>query len=195
MIKVNLIVDHTVRGRRVSVKPTVSRMGLVYTAVLLVIGAGLGAYWYVLNRQVNTLTDTRDRLQSEDQRLKALKVKLAQFEKMKQVRQSRIDVIEKLKESQTGPVLLLNHVIQSIPRDGQLWLSVLSQKGERVTIAGFALHSDVIPDFMSNLSTSNVFKSVELELIQEDKDAARFSLVCMTTQKSPRGADHGNQNP
>jgi len=195
MIKVNLIVDHTARGRRVSVKPTVSRMGLVYTAALLVTAAGLGAYWYVLNRQVNTLTATRDQLRAEDQRLKGLKAKLEQYEKMRQVRQSRIDVIEKLKESQTGPVLLLNHVIQSIPRDGQMWLSTLSQKGERVTISGFALHSDVIPDFMSNLATTNVFKSVELELIQEDKDAARFSLVCMTTQKSPRGADHGNKHP
>jgi Tfp pilus assembly protein PilN len=195
MIKVNLIVDHTMRGRRVSVTPKVSRMGLVYTAVLLVIAAGLGAYWYILDRQVNTLTDTRDRLRAEDQRLKGLKAKLAQFEKLKQVRQSRIDVIERLKESQTGPVLLLNHVIQSIPRDGQLWLTTFSQKGERVQIVGFALHSDVIPDFMSNLATTNVFKSVELELIQEDKEAAKFSLLCVTTQKNPRGADHGTQNP
>ena len=195
MIKVNLIVDHTGRGRKISVKPTVSRMGLAYTAALLVTAAGLGAYWYVLNRQVNTLTASRDQLRAEDQRLKGLKAKLVQLEKMKQVRQSRIDVIEKLKESQTGPVLLLNHVIESIPRDGQLWLSALSQKGERVTIAGFALHSDVLPDFMSNLAAGNVFKSVELELVQEDKDAARFSLVCMTTQKRPNGADHGTQNP
>lgn len=183
MIKVNLISDHTVHVRRVSVKPTVSRMGLVFAAVLLVTVAGLGAYWYTLNRQVNTLTATRDQLRAEDQRLRGLKNKLTQFEKMKQVRQSRIDVIEKLKESQTGPVLLLNHVIQSIPRDAQLWLIGLDQKGERVQIAGFALHSTVIPDFMSNLSANGVFKSVELELIQEDKEAAKFSLVCITAQK------------
>ena len=183
MIKVNLIRDQTVRGRKISVKPTVSRMGLVFAAVLTVAVAGLGAYWYILNRQVGTLTASRNQLRAEDQRLKDLKNKLTQFEKMKQVRQSRIEVIEKLKESQTGPVLLLNHVIRSIPRDAQIWLTALEQKGEKVQIAGFALHSDDIPDFMSNLSANQVFKSVELELIQEDKEAARFSLVCITAQK------------
>jgi Tfp pilus assembly protein PilN len=187
MIKVNLINDHSGRVRKISVAPTISRMGLVFAAVLLLTVASLTGYWYVLNRQINTLTDTRDRLKVEDERLRGLKNKLAEYEKLKQIRQSRIDVIEKLKEFQTGPVQLLNHVIASIPRDSQIWLVGLEQKGERVQIAGFAARSDVIPDFMVNLSGSKVFKSVELELIQEDKDAAKFSLVCITAQK--KGAE------
>ncbi len=187
MIKVNLIHDHSGRIRRVSVTPSISRMGLVFAAVLVLSVAGLSGYWYILNRQISTLTDTRDRLKAEDERLRGLKLKLAQYEKLKQIRQSRIDVIEKLKEFQTGPVQLLNHVIASIPRDSQLWLTSLEQKGDRVQILGYAAHSDVLPDFMVNLSDKSIFKSVELELIQEDKEAAKFSLVCTTAQK--KGAE------
>jgi Tfp pilus assembly protein PilN len=102
---------------------------------------------------------------------------------MKQLRQSRIEVIEKLKEFQTGPVLLLNHVIHSIPANANLWLTAMDQKGDRVQIVGFAQRSEAIPDFMSSLAASGYFESVDLELIEEQKDAAKFSLLCVSTQK------------
>jgi len=185
MIKVNLIAEKTTRGRKViSVTPTVSRMGLIYAAVLALTALGVVTYWYTLDRQIATLTSSRDRLRAEDLRLQGLKQKLVQFEKLKQQRQSRIEVIERLKESQTGPVLLLNHVIASIPRDTDLWLTSLDQKGDRVKIAGYTVRSDRLPDFLSNLHQAEVFRSVELEIMQEEKEAAKFSVVCLTAQKS-----------
>jgi Tfp pilus assembly protein PilN len=99
--------------------------------------------------------------------------------------QGRIEVIEKLKEFQTGPVQLLNHVIQCIPRDGTLWLSILDQKGDRIQIKGSTLRNEAIPDFMTNLTTTGFFKSVDLESIEGDKEASKFSLICVTTKKLP----------
>jgi Tfp pilus assembly protein PilN len=188
MIKVNLIAEKTQRGRKVvmSVTPSVSRMGLIYAAVLAVTTLGIASYWYSLDRKITTLTESRDRLKAESLRLQNLKKKLTQYEKMKQQRQSRIDVIEKLKESQTGPVLLLNHVIASIPADTDMWLTSLDQKGDRVQINGYTARSTRLPDFMSNLSKAGVFRSVELEVMQEEKEAAKFVLVCLAAQK-PRG--------
>jgi Tfp pilus assembly protein PilN len=184
MIKVNLIADHHQRSRKkVSVKPTVSRLGLLFAAVLIVTAGALGVYWSLLSREITTLTANKQRLTIENAKLQELKKKLKEYESLKQVRENRIDVIEKLKDFQTGPVLLLNHVIASIPRDSQMWLTQLDQKGDRVKIAGMAPRSDMIPDFMSNLSTGGLFKSVELELIQEDKEAAKFSLLCFTSRK------------
>jgi Tfp pilus assembly protein PilN len=184
MIKVNLIVDHSSRTRKIVVAPTVSRMGLVYAAVLMVVAAGVGAYWYSLDREIRELSQTRDQRRMENARLQDLKKKITELEKLKQLHQSRIEVIEKLKDSQSGPVLLLNDVIRSIPREAQMWLTSLDQKGDHVQIAGFAQRGDIIPDFMSNLSRTGLFKSVELLLIQEDKDAAKFSLVCITGRKA-----------
>jgi Tfp pilus assembly protein PilN len=183
MIKVNLISDHNVRTHRVSVNPAVSSIGLVYVVSLALTIALLVGFWYTLNRQISSLTASKDQLQAENLKLQEQRRKLLQFEKMKKERQTRIEVIEKLKEFQTGPVLLLNHVIRSIPQDSQLWLTGLDQKGERVNIAGYAARSEVLPDFMVNLSSDPIFKSVELELVQEEREAARFSLVCMTANK------------
>jgi Tfp pilus assembly protein PilN len=183
MIKVNLIVDHSSRTRKIVVAPTVSRVGLVYAAVFALALAGIGAYWHQLDREINALTQTRDQRRIENARLQELKKKITELEKLKQLHQSRIEVIEKLKNSQSGPVLLLSDVIKSIPREGALWLTGLDQKGDHVQIAGYAQRGDVIPDFMSNLSQTGIFKSVELLVLQEEKDAAKFSLVCITAPK------------
>ncbi len=186
MIKVNLLRDQTARARRTvaAVKPEVSRTGLLLLAIFGVLVLGMGSYWYYLDSQITTLTDRRDKLRVENERLKGLKKEIEKFEKLKKLRQGRIDIIEKLKDSQTGPVMLLNHVIQSIPRDSSLWLTLLEQKGERIQIAGFSLRSESIPDFMTNLAHSGLFTSVDLELLEEEKEAARFSLVCMTKRKA-----------
>jgi Tfp pilus assembly protein PilN len=92
-------------------------------------------------------------------------------------------VIEDLKAAQTGPVLLLNNVIQSIPGDGQLWLTSMTQSADRIKIVGYTQQTDIIPDFISNLMTCGMFKTVDLEMIESEKDASKFSLVCMSGKK------------
>lgn len=187
MIKVNLLRDHTVSSRKTSVTPSVSRMGLVLLAIFLVLVGGLGAYWYSVSREIASLTQTRKRLREENNRLQSLKKEIDKYQQLKQLQQSRIEVIEKLKEFQTGPVNLLNHLIQSMPRDSSLWLTLLDQKGERIVIRGYALRNEAIADFMSNLAATGFFRSVDLELLENDKDkeASKFSLICMGPRKLP----------
>ena len=94
-------------------------------------------------------------------------------------------MIERLKESQSGPVLLMNNVIQSIPRSSALWLTSMDQKGDRIQITGFTKHSEVIPDLLTNLSASGYFENVDLELLEDPKDTAKFQLVCTAKHSSP----------
>ena len=183
MIRVNLIRDQTVRIRKAAARPRISRAGLMFVATLLVLAAGLGVWWYYIHNQIETITATRDRLRLEDARIQSWKKEIREFERLKKLRQSRIEVIEKLKESQTGPVVLLSQVIQCIPGDSSLWLTLLDQKGDRVQIGGYALRGESVPDFMTNLSSSGIFKTVDLETIEDDKDTAKFSLVCISQGK------------
>jgi Tfp pilus assembly protein PilN len=183
MIKVNLLKDQTAPVRKTFVKPTVSRIGLIFCAIFLLAAAAMGTWSYYIHQQVQTGREKVKRLRIEEARLQELKQEIDKYEKMKQLRQSRIDVIEKLKENQTGPVLLLNSVIQSIPRDGVLWLTSLTQKSDRIKIVGYTQQTEVIPDFMSNLTASGIFKSVDLELIESDKEASKFSLACTSMTK------------
>ena len=183
MIKVNLLRDQTARVRKTFTGPTVSRTGLIFLAIFLLVSAGMGTWLYYVNQQISTGTEKRRRLRIEEQRLESLKKEIDKFEKLKQMRQSRIDVIEKLKENQTGPVLLLNTVIQSIPIDGTLWLTSLTQKNDQIKLVGFTQNTDVIPDFMNNLTASGYFKTIDLEQIESQKEASKFSLLCTGKKK------------
>jgi Tfp pilus assembly protein PilN len=183
MIKVNLLRDQTARVRRNYVKPKVSRMGLILSAIFVLVAGGMGTWCLYLNNQIQDLTQKRSKLRIEEARLQELKNEIEKFEELKKQRQSRIDVIEKLKEEQSGPVLLLNCLIQSIPHDGDLWLTSVTQKADRIKIIGYTQRTEVIPDFMSNLTTSGIFQSVDLEQIEAQKDASKFSLLCTNLKK------------
>lgn len=189
MIKVNLLRDQAARVTRQVVAPSVSHSGLLVLAGILVLAGALAAWWYSTNREISRLTATREKLRVEDKRLQALKKEITEFEKVKQLLEGRIQVIGMLKEAQTGPVQLLNHVIQSIPRDASLWLTLLDQKGEKIQIVGYSQRGESIPDFMINLAAGGLFKSVDLEVLQVEKEkereASRFSLICTSARKVP----------
>lgn len=183
MIKVNLLKDHAVRTRKTFVKPTISSIGLIYLAIVLVAAGTMGIWSFYINRQIATGIEKRDQLRVEEARLQKLKQEIEKYQKMKDQRQNRIDVIESLKENQKGPVLLLNTVLQSIPRDEDIWLTDLTQKSEGIKIVGFTRRTEVIPDLMSNLTASGIFSTVDLEEIESQKEASKFSLLCTSIHK------------
>jgi Tfp pilus assembly protein PilN len=189
MIKVNLLRQQAVRVQTKEFAPSFSRMGLLILVGSIVLAGAMGLWWYSVTREIGQLTETREKLRREEKRLQQLKKEIAEFQNVKQLLQSRIQVIEKLKEAQTGPVQLLSHVILSIPRDTNLWLTQLDQKGDRIQIVGFAQRGESIPDFMTNLAGGGIFKSVELELMQVEKErereASRFTLICTGARKAP----------
>jgi Tfp pilus assembly protein PilN len=80
-------------------------------------------------------------------------------------------------------VLQLNHIIQSLPSEEGVWLTLLDQKGDRVQIGGYAVRGEAIPGFLSNLSRSGVFRTVDLEAMEDEKVASRFSLLCTLARK------------
>jgi hypothetical protein len=61
-----------------------------------------------------------------------------------------------------------------------------------VRITGYTVRGDTVPDFMSNLTATGFFKTVDLELYedQQQKDsqqrhAAKFTLICVSARKTP----------
>ncbi|HSW38505.1 MAG TPA: PilN domain-containing protein [Acidobacteriota bacterium] len=182
MIKVNLLKDKTARASKTFVKPAVSSVGLVFLAVFIVAAGIMGGWAFYINRQIAAGTIKRDELRLEEARLQKLQKEIETLEKLKQQRQSRIAVIEQLKEAQSGPVQLLNTIIASIPQNGNVWLTQLSQKDGRIMVIGHTRRPEVIPDLLKNLTASGTFASVDLEIIERNDDISRFSLVCTSHQ-------------
>ena len=185
MIKVNLLKDPIVRTQKTYVKPSMSRTGPWLVAFIVVVVAAMGGWYFAVNNQKNKLAEYRNELKAEEARLQALKTKLEKYEEDEKQMQSRINVIERLKEQQTGPVLLLNHVLHSIPRNRLLWLTSLIEKDNTVKIVGNVEKIEAIPDFMTNLAETGFFQSVDLEMIESQEDASKFSLLCVSAQYQP----------
>ena len=108
MIKVNLLKDQATRPRKALATPKVSRIGLIFLAIVVLVAGAMGFWTLHVHRQIQTGREKREELRIRDAQLQMLKKEIDRFEKLKQQRQSRIDVIEQLKTNQTGPVLLLN---------------------------------------------------------------------------------------
>jgi Tfp pilus assembly protein PilN len=105
--------------------------------------------------------------------------------------QSRINYIEQLIKRQAAPVKLLNTIIQGIPRNGNLWITSLTQKSGSVKISGFTQQTEAIPELMNNLATSGIFVSVDLEDIESREEASKFSLLCSDIKKTEVERSHG----
>jgi Tfp pilus assembly protein PilN len=185
MIKVNLLRDHTVRKRKSFAKPTASFMGNILLIIcLFLLAAGAMAAWtYHINRQIDDGMIKRADLRRANDELKRLNVEIAQYVKLKSQLEERTKAIDKLQEERSGPVLLLNAVIHSIPLNADLWLTSLTQKAENIKIIGYTPHAEIIPDLMNNLTISGFFTGVDLELIERTNEISKFSLLCTSAKK------------
>jgi Tfp pilus assembly protein PilN len=183
MIKVNLLKDHAVRKHKSFVKPTVSLMGFICVAIFLLAAGAMALWTQNINRQIDDGIMRRADLRKTNDELKRLNEEIAKFAKLRSQLEDRTRAIDKLKEEQSGPVLLLNTVIRSIPLNADLWLTSLSQKAESIKIIGSTSQPEIIPDLMTNLTASGIFISVDLELIERNNDISKFSILCTSAKK------------
>jgi Tfp pilus assembly protein PilN len=160
-------------------------MGLIFLAIFLLSAGAMALWTHSIDQQIAERTATRIDLRKADNALKALNAEIEKFAKLKSQLEERTRAIDQLQEERSGPVLLLNTVIRSIPQNTDLWLSSLTQKSEIIKIIGNTSQAEVIPDLMNNLAASGIFASVDLELIERNNDISKFSLVCISAKKQP----------
>jgi Tfp pilus assembly protein PilN len=183
MIKVNLLKDHTVRARKSFAKPTASRMGILLLVLFLLVAGGMGYWTRNINQQIDAGKVKRADLRKTDEELKKLNAEIDTYAKLKSQLEARTQAIDKLQEERSGPVSLLNAVIQSVPPKADLWLTSIDQKSASIKIIGQTLTPEAIPDLMINLAASGFFTSVDLELIERTNDTSKFSLLCTSLNK------------
>ncbi|MGA8376093.1 MAG: PilN domain-containing protein, partial [Candidatus Sulfotelmatobacter sp.] len=95
----------------------------------------------------------------------------------------RVDVIDGLRQSQTGPVNLLAMLGETVNNTEAVWLSKMDDQGPSVNLEGTALSTDAVANLIANLQKTGFFKTVEIkETFQDDsiKDmqAFQFTLTC-----------------
>jgi len=181
MIKVNLLNDHSAtaeKKQQIIAPPGISWGGYAYIAAIIIVIAVLGYLWGASGNSIKKADADNQRLEKELKEMEALSKQFVELERKKQERQAKIDIIEKLLESQKGPVKLLNVIIQSIPEDREIWLTSLEQTVGGVKIKGQTRYPDRLPDFMENLGRSGIFTSVDIEQIERRDETSTFSILC-----------------
>jgi Tfp pilus assembly protein PilN len=183
LIKVNLLKDRKLEPTKpVPIRPEVNRMGLLLLLLFIAVAGGLAWKWWQLDQSRTEKLNILESQRTELARLEKVKIAAAQYEKQKQALQNRINVIEQLRRNQTGPVDLLNSILEAVPEQPELWLEVLSQKGNLVHLEGNAMTVETISDFIAALNRTGYFQSVDLEYFTGEQRAVRFSLNCVVAQ-------------
>ena len=171
MIRVNLL---GIKKKEVGRTPAVSVEGVKLTVLLvIVLVAAVGVVvvdWQRISNQKAKLEERERAAQAEKARLEAVKSQYDQNLQNKQTLEQRINIIQELENKKTGPVRLLNTVVNTVELSEHLWLTSFASKDDKVTMNGVADSVNTVADFITNLNRSGRFKSVEIrESYQEDR--------------------------
>ena len=181
MIKVNLLKDHSVKEEKIlpgDSKPGIPWFAYIYILVIIAALAMFAYLYSATGSAIKEATAENQRLERDLKAMEDLRKQFVELERKKQERQGRITIIERLLESQKGPVKLMNAVIQSIPESPDIWLTSVEQTNTGVKVKGETRTPDVLPGFMESLEKSGIFRSVDIEQIERRDEISNFSILC-----------------
>jgi Tfp pilus assembly protein PilN len=180
MIRINLLgfkkeVSKQSRMPTISMEGAKATMLCVAIVALAVLALGYD-YWRVTGEKA-ALDKALGEAQAESKRLARVKTEYDQFQTATQALEKRINIIEGLKKSQTGPVTLLNTIASTVESSGPLWLTSFDNSGDKITMTGTADNVNTVADFITKLRTCGQFKNVEIKESYQDnsiKDVPTF---------------------
>ncbi|MGA9527092.1 MAG: PilN domain-containing protein [Terriglobales bacterium] len=152
-------------------------------AVVIIAGLINAGYWYQLDKDKRVIAEQMQRAEAKNRELAEIKVRYLDRQKQAESYKRRVDVIDQLRNNQTGPVTLLAMVGDTVNNTEAVWLNSMQDQGANVAIDGTALSSDAVANLITNLQKTGYFRNIEIkESVQDDsiKDmqAFQFTLTC-----------------
>jgi type IV pilus assembly protein PilN len=167
MIRINLLAVERTAVKRAAMFPAGQKITAASTAILIAAALFAGWRYWALQQQSTALDREISAAQQETIRLHAVILQVQQFEEQKAQLQQRVVLIEQLRQTQTGPVHMLDQISRAMPP--MLWLTELKQTDNLVVIDGRCLAVISLTDFVSNLEASGYFKrSIDILNTQTD---------------------------
>ena len=126
----------------------------------LLIGAG---WWFLQKRALAERQETVAVKTTEAQRLESIIKEVEDYQKRKDNLQKRIDLINQLKQSQKGPVRIMDQISKDLP--DLVWLDKLNMSGGVISIDGRGLNPNAIANFVENIKTDQFFEEPDLRSV------------------------------
>jgi type IV pilus assembly protein PilN len=168
MIRINLLGVERRKARKTPTIDLSQRLSLVCSLILVVGAAGVGWWYWSLNEESARVDADLASAQQEVSRLRSLIAEVSQFETRRGQLQQRVALIEQLRNGQSIPVQLLDHVSRSLP--DMLWLTDLQQEGNEVIIQGRSNTLIALSDFVGNLGGSALLQK-PIEIVDSKVDS------------------------
>jgi type IV pilus assembly protein PilN len=151
--------------------------------VLLIAGALNAGYWYQLDREKKSIEVQARLAEQKNRELADIKVRYLERQRQAEAYKRRVDVIDQLRNNQTGPVGLLSMIADTVNSTEAVWLNSMQDQGANVAIDGTALSSDAVANLISNLQKTGFFRNIEIKESYQDESvkdmqAFQFTLTC-----------------
>jgi Tfp pilus assembly protein PilN len=191
MIKINLLENSKGKSKRGGGGPSMPTMEmgdmgspkLKILAVLVVAGLFNLGYWYRLDHQAKAIAAQMKVAEQKNRELADVKARFLERQTQANNYKRRVDVIDGLRQNQTGPVNLMAMLGETVNNTEAVWLSKMDDQGPNVNLEGTALSTDAVANLIANLQKTGYFKNVEIkETFQDetikDMQAFQFTLTC-----------------
>jgi len=171
LIKINLVREgRAVRGAGAAPGVTAAAAAgpsnvnniLVVSGLILGVLVGLG-WWFLQKRTLAERQETVSVKTSEAQRLESIIKEVEDYQKRKDNLQKRIDLINQLKQSQKGPVRIMDQISKDLP--DLVWLDKLTMSGGLISIEGRGLNPNAIANFVENIKSDKFFEEPDLSSV------------------------------
>ena len=140
-------------------------------------GAALlcAALWWYESAKIRDLDSQIAVAEKRQKELQAIKVQVDALEAKRATFQKKVDLIERLKAEQTGPVHMLDEISKALP--DFVWLTAMDQTGPTVKFTGESTGLTSIADFIAALERSGWFPNVDLSSSQESNNIVTYVLT------------------
>ena len=157
MIKINLLPTKKRPPKKVI---DLQQQAILAILVLIIVGMGLGYHLMMqkdhIARLENEKAASQKRIAEQDNMLKAVK----NVEDERANVRVKIEIIQKLKKNQSGPVLLLDVVSTALPKG--VSVTSLAEANNVVNLVGDAFTNEDVVKYIDNLKASPLLTDVTL---------------------------------
>jgi type IV pilus assembly protein PilN len=172
LIKINLVREgRAVRGAGAAPSAAVAAAAagpsnlnnvLVFGGIILGLLIALG-WWFWEKRTLSEKQETVAVKAGEAQRLESIIKEVEDYQKRKDNLQKRIDLINQLKQSQKGPVRIMDQISRDLP--DLVWLDRMTMSGGVISIDGRGLNPNAIANFVENIKSDPFFEEPDLSSV------------------------------
>lgn len=175
MIRINLLPAKAAQKKEM----LVGQMVVVVICLAVVLFGCFGVY-YLLAGKVEAEKAEIAKKEREISRLTKAIGEVGRFKKMQEELQGKLDVLEKLKAGQTGPVHLLDELSRTVPE--RLWITSFKEAGGNISMNGVGFNEETVAGFLRDLENSPYYENVELKVIEQTSQGGlklqRFDITC-----------------